>query len=51
MCIHFPLHKMQRSILKNKKTSFSLSCSSEPDETLSPLFLFKVKSCVRGYCH
>lgn len=50
MCIYFPLRTTERSIFKNK-ISFSLNCSSEADETLSPLFLLKIKSCVSDCCH
>lgn len=50
MCIHFPLHTIERSIFKNK-ISFSLNCSNEADETLSPLFLLQIKSYVSDCCH
>lgn len=39
----------ERSVFKNKISL--LNCSSEADETLSPLFLLKTKSCVSDGCH
>lgn len=39
----------ERSVFKNKISL--LNCSSEADETLSPLFLLKIKSCVSDGCH
>lgn len=39
----------ERSVFKNNISL--LNCSSEADETLSPLFLLKIKSCVSDGCH